>query len=321
MTHILADRHHAGLTNSLILLFEKRLGYTLKFQKGLEWYTEGYWNVYPHIDTAKQYLEREVEGLKGITLEEFKNTEFDILIASLPQHIDPFRRLIELYQPNAKLIFQVGNQWDPHHFLVKNIMASAKLPPLTGLNTIEYHQEFDLNTFHYGQPKLSKNMYSFINCLNTADLFKKDWEFFLQLEKLMPDWNFRSYGGQCRDGYYNSTTEIADKMREAFFVFHLKSGGDGYGHNLWNTAFVGRPMITRLSDYQGKLGEVLFSDGETCLTIDDKDPYEISKLLNMIYEDYSIYEDMCQKIYKRATENCNFEKEAREIETFILNLI
>ena len=316
---ILADRHHQSLTESLVLLFEKRLNHELFFQKGMEWFPD-WFQVYPHINTAKQYLERELEGFRGITLEDFKNTQFDILIASIPQHIEPFKKLIQLYQPQAKLIYQVGNQWDVNPDEVRNVMASAKIKIPSNINGVIYHQMFDLDIFYYGEPKLSKNVYSFINCLNTADLFKEDWEFFLELERLLPDWNFKSFGGQTRDGVMNGNDEISNKMREAFFVLHLKSGGDGFGHNLWNTAFVGRPMITRLLDYKGKLGEVLLIDGETCLTVDDKDPEEIANLLKLLYNNPTLYEEMCRNIYKVAKKNCNFDEEFKEIQIFLSRL-
>ena len=59
MKNVFIDKHHEGLFDSLVLLFEKRLGWRLYTQAGIEWYKEGLWNVYPHPSTAEQYLLRE----------------------------------------------------------------------------------------------------------------------------------------------------------------------------------------------------------------------------------------------------------------------
>lgn len=314
---ILSDRHHAGLTESLRLLFEKRLGHELYFQKGMEWYPE-FWNVYSHVDTARQYLERELEGVNGITLEDFKNTKFDILIASIPQHIEPFKKLISQYQPQTKLIYQVGNQWNVDSNIVKNVMASANIDIPPGINGIIYHQEFDLNIFHYEPPKEGKKIYSFINCLNTVDLYKKDWELFLKLERLMPEWEFRSFGGQCRDGYCTGPQEVANKMREATLIFQVKSEGDGFGHVIHSAAAVGRPLITRLSDYEGKLAEPLI-DQITSIIIDSKSPEQIAKEIRKIYNT-GCHEKMCLKAHEGFNHFINFDAEEQEIRKFLENL-
>ena len=322
---ILSDRHHMGLTESLRLLFEKRLGHELYFQKGLEWYPD-FWNVYPHIDTAKQYLERELEGVRGITLEELKNTQFDILIASIPQHIEPFKKLISLYQPQAKLIYQIGNMWDIDPNSVKNVMASANVDIPANINGIIYHQEFDLDIFHYEPPKEGKKIYSFINCLNTVDIYKKDWELFLELERLMPDWEFKSFGGQTRNGAITNQEELANKMREATLIFHSKNKGDGFGHVIHNAAAIGRPLITRFSDYEGKLaGSLLQGIGPTSIFVDNKTPEQITKDINRIYEftngdGYGI-NDMSNNIYQSFKQNVNFDQEEIAIRRFVENLI
>ncbi len=315
---ILADRHHMSLTESLILLFEKRLGHELYFQKGMEWWNEGLWDVYHHPSTAQQYLERELEGVKGIDFETFKNIKFDILICSIPQHVPIWLKLKQLYQPSAKLIFQVGNMWAFNSsFPIKNIMASAVMPELPGFNQITYHQEFDLNIFHYQPVKPGKKIYSFINCLNTEELYKKDWELFLELERLMSDWEFKSFGGQCRDGAIWDRKELADKMREATFIFHCKTNGDGYGHVIHSAAAVGRPLITRFSDYKGKLAEPLINHGSATL-IDNKNPQEIVDQIQYDFENKIVLQGY--GIYQLFKHNVDFDKEAEQVKLFLKRL-
>jgi len=176
---VLADYHHDGLYQSLRLLFEKRLGWELYRPIGLEWYTQGYWHVFPHINTARQFLDieedpillRDVHGEllaemerknlhlaavddglymvkdpvhgsyhRAITLERFRAEQFDILVSSIPQHIEPFNKLIRECQRKAKHIFQVGNCWG-HQRGVRNIMVStAPFPVPAGTNIVFYHQ-------------------------------------------------------------------------------------------------------------------------------------------------------------------------------------
>lgn len=314
---ILCDRHHQGLTDSLILLFQKRLGWEIYFQKGMEWYPE-FWNLQPFRDTAVQYLERELEGLPGITLEEFKSTTFDVLLCSVPQHVDMWIKLRDLYQPDAKLVFQVGNVWSfDDSFPIKNILASAVIPKLSTFNTVTYHQEFDLDIFRYQAPDVGKKIFSFINCLNTVDLYKKDWELFLELEKLMPDWEFRSFGGQCRDGAIWDRNELADKMRGATFIYQVKTDGDGYGHNIFSSAAIGRPLITRYSDYKDKLAET-FMWWDMSINVENRTSQELVEDINRAYEQRVV---MSKRIDTKFKETVDFDKEEGEIRVFLNNLI
>ena len=318
---VFSDRHHNALTKSLELLFEGRLKGQLYFQKGMEWWEEGYFHVFPHIDTAKQYLERELEGVKGVTLEEFKSMPFDIIVASLPQHIQPFKKLIELYQPQAKLIFQIGNAWSVEADSAPNVMASAVVNNIpSNVNFITYHQEFDLNIFFPTFPSsIEKKISSFVNCFNTADHFQPDWKLFEETEKLMPDWGYKAYGGQCRDGAAHGVMQIAEKMRGSGFIWNTKHGGDGYGHVIFNAAAIGRPLITKKEYYKNKLGEKLMIDGETCIAIDGLSPQEIKNKIEY-YSDPEKYHIMCKKTYQNFQDHVDFSKEADNIKIFLENL-
>ena len=111
--NIFCDLHQDGLYNSLIMLFDKRLGHNLFRPIGESWFTEGYWKLAEPYgnssDTITQYLGirdnyQPVDGTrplnevtkvdnyytikgdpynhKAITLEQFKNMDIDIMIAS-----------------------------------------------------------------------------------------------------------------------------------------------------------------------------------------------------------------------------------------------
>lgn len=342
--NILTDFHHEGLLYSLLLLFEKRLGYNVYRPIGLEWFDEDFWAVHPSRDTAEQYLSLQTgyqpkdgthplnepvelqDGIyyvydkynhfnyKAITLEKFKEMPIDIVIASIPQHIHRLKRLISRYKPDAKFIYQIGNQWNVEGD-VKNIMASARISPPGDMNFISYHQEFDRTIFNFKEPKENKNIYSFMNVPQNM----KDYPLFLELERMMPEWKFNAFGGQARDGNMEGYQKLADKMAESRFIWHVKYGGDGYGHIIHNAAAVGRPAIVKREYYQGKLAEDLMIDGVTCIEIDGLTPEKIVEKI-LYYNEPERYEKMCKATYENFKAKVNFDKEAEAIVTFLSHL-
>lgn len=347
--NVFTDFHHAGLLNSLIMLFEDRLDGNVYRPIGLEWYLEGYWHIYPHPDTANQYLTfdqgyrpkdgspplnliQEVDRTKlnqqevyycrdidsdqvnkAISLETFKSMPIDIVIASIPAHIEPFKRLIEKYKPNAKLIFQIGNAWSVDAETAKNVMASAIVPNVPEeINFVEYHQEFDTKIFKRYPPN---NQRVITSLLNVHQQFS-DYKLFLELEQQMPDWKFLSYGGQGRDGSMGGSKKVAGAIKNSRFIWQVKEGGDGYGHILFNTGAMGRPTIVKKSYYNGKLGEKLLIDGETCIDIDGLPVNEIIKKIEY-YNQQPRYEKLCKNVYRNFREKVNFNEDFKRIEEFI----
>lgn len=166
MYTVFADFHHAGLLNSLILLFEERLGGSLFRPIGMEWAELGYWKVFDHPATRAQYLaiggetpdnsqplnevveEVSISGKekaqlyycqdidcgqinKAITLDGFMSMKFDFVIASLPQHIKSFRQLVNQHPDHPKLLYQVGNSWNitaEQAQYLDGVLASSKMP-------------------------------------------------------------------------------------------------------------------------------------------------------------------------------------------------
>jgi len=153
---ILIDFHHQSLFHSLVMLFEDRLGWEVYRPIGTDWYTEGFWMVYDHPATAAQYLglhqgsqdfptgitefknsEYSVvndvyfveDGSynrvhRAVTLQAFKDMDFDVVLSSIPAHIPRFSKLIKEHQPKAKHVFQIGNAWGRQGG-VSNILAST----------------------------------------------------------------------------------------------------------------------------------------------------------------------------------------------------
>ena len=371
MLNIFSDFHHAGLLNSLIMLFEGRLGGNLYRPIGTDWHKNGFWKVFDHPATVEQYLGingatpdgspelnnvigngarigfdgkrlpiyhcKDIDSKKtnkAITFDGFMNTHIDIVIASIPQHIEPFARLCELHPDKPILIYQVGNSWNvkpAQERLIQGVLSSAKLARKPQVPTIEYHQEFDLNIFvpYFVNPYLTEkyrkenlpanNIYSFVNCFSQDPLFAFDWHLFTRIEKRMEDWNFKTFGGLCRDGAKGGSRGVAEAMQKARFVWHTKNGGDGYGHIIHNTGAMGKPSIVRKSYYYGKLASDLMIDGETCITIDGLSDQEIIKKITHFSND-EIYSKMCDNVYNNFKAKVNFDDEANQIKLFLTKI-
>lgn len=342
---VLTDFHHSGLLHSLIMLFEDRLGYSLYRPIGREWYYNGYWKIYEHPATVAQYLDiggatpdgspelntvldkktdiykcQDIDsGLfnKAITLDGFFDNKFDIVIASIPQHIEPFKELCNKHPNKPKLIFQIGNAWEANS--AGNIMASAVVDNVPdGVNFISYHQEFDLGQFCYEPPRENKNIYSFINAFKQQ--FPDDHELLESIEQLMPEWNFKIYGGQGRDGSINGSANVAKQMQDSRFVWHTKKGGDGYGHIIHNAPAVGRPLIVKKEYYKGKMAEPLLIDGVTCIIIDELNPEQIVKKIEH-FNTPARYNRLSKMAYKTFNEVVDFNGEELLIREFLEKLV
>lgn len=366
--NVLVDFHHAGLLHSLIMLFEDRLGGAVYRPIGRDWFDRGFWKIYDHPATVAQYLDiggatpdgtprlnelveqpapdiykcQDIDSgyfNKAITLHGFFTMDFDVVIASIPAHIEPFKKLCELHPNRPKLIFQIGNAWTTGAGLAPNIMASAIIHNIPeNINFISYHQEFNLSTFYPHFPHAEyaglnkdahckclfhspgKNIYSFVNVFNGAPHYSDDWRLFELIEAIMPGWNFKSYGGQCRDGAKHGDKEVAAAMREAMFIWHTKAGGDGYGHVIHNAPAVARPLIVKKEYYRGKMAEPLLVDGVSCIAIDGLTPNEIQNKIEH-FSNPAEYYKLCRGAYDTFKNVVNFDAEQKEIEKFLEKLV
>jgi hypothetical protein len=350
MTRVLTDYHHDDLFYSLQLLFEKRLGWELYRPMGLEWYEQGYWNIFPHIDTARQFLgidqasnrPRDIRGnplsdreclnaryveddgiyyianptkdniQRGISLEKFKNTEFDVLLSSIPQHVAPYNELITKFQPKAKHIFQVGNAWG-HVLGVKNLLAStAPFSVPSDIRACFYHQEFDTSMFCYEAPTAYDRVNSYIHWMRAPECMK-------QVASYLPSWNFKSYGAGMEETI-SLTSNIAKTMKASAFTWHHKPEGDGYGHIIHNSYACGRPAIVWRQHYKNKLASDLFVPGN-CIFADGLSAEDLAKAIHR-YAHPNNHIQMCEKAVKRFQEVVNFDYEFDNvIKPFMENLI
>lgn len=350
--NILADFHHADLWWSLQLLAD-RLGATLYRPYGMEWFDQGYFKLYGNLRAkdperwiAKQYLEdtlfeiihsshqsqmlgRETYNycpdyplFNVLTLDQAKQMQIDVVICSVHENESYFAKLKEFW-PNAKFIRQVGNDLDTNidEVTYPNLLSSATAPfeAFRGPNKALYKQEFSLALFnterytYYGYP-IYRNIYSF---QNDIEQFEETWDFWTMLKHQLREYKFQSFGVGCEQGKIYPKTEYIQKMLEATFVVQSKGPWEGYGHTIFNSYCLGRPMIIKFSDYQGKMAEPLLIKDQTYLEMTDPDIVEKIRFYSNA-DRYLTMSNACQEIF-RATVNFDQEFEER-IKPFFENL-
>jgi hypothetical protein len=348
MTKVFADLHHIDLYNSLQLLFEKRLGWELYRPIGLEWYHQNYWKIFPQADTAKQCLEysylvdlnqdnfdekippsmrlnenyRFEEGIfytldgtrdrvqRAITLEKFKETEFDIIISSVPAHIPIYNKLIENFQPKAKHIFQVGNSWGRKAGVANILASTAPFNVPNDINACFYHQEFDLDIYKYEPPTEHNKVYSYIHYMKGKDQMNA-------LAAKLPDWHFRSFGAGMED-HLTGPVKIAEQLKNSAFTFHFKPEGDGFGYTAHTTYACGRPAIIKGSHYAGKLAGELHEDGVTAIDLGKHGIDGTAKILQEMTEER--HAELCENAYQRFCNVVDYDAEFQQIQRFLDNL-
>ncbi|NDB56849.1 hypothetical protein EB001_00120 [bacterium] len=341
---IFVDFHHNSLLRSLVMLFENRLGMSVYRPIGMEWFNNGYWAINNQIDTARQFLDIECTSLadntpllntissqetgiyhvydpgnltthKAIKFDTFKEMKFDFIIASIPQHIQVYEELIHKYQPQARLIVQVGNNWSDDWLFGRNVLASVKPKSNPRYNAMYYHQEFDLNIFNFSHHKSNKKISSYINILQYT---RYGWDDFVKLETelAIDGYDFRSYGGQCRDGNFAGPVALANSMKDNDMVFHVKHGGDGYGHILYNAYACGKPTIIRSSFYKNQLAEELFSN-KNCIDLDKMSIDDAINKIKSISTDEDLLNSMSVDAYNHFKAAVDFEEESKKINEWL----
>ena len=346
---ILCDYHHGELYNSILRLFEDRLGADVYRPTGREWHDENYWHIVRGNEgVIDQYLSdrflskdnqtgvylydggahnvkyyNEILNVynrhphKCITLPAAREMKWDIIISTLYGHFDPMEDFRIKYCPGAKHILQMGNNVFDRPTRVMNVMNSTGIDHSTVPNYIQYFQEFD--TTHLN-PSMPMNDGKFIATFLINNIGHKG-EDYRKLQEFLPDWICKEYGWLNKDGDIHGFYDQCDRMREMGFMWHVKMNGDGYGYNLHRALYAGKPVILNLSSvYQShRLTNIgFFEDGKTIINFDGKTLQEIAKSILHIHSDWKSYSDF---IASRMREIVDFDNECLRVKKFLENLI
>lgn len=333
--------HHSSLFSSYLYTLELRLGHEVYRQIGEPWFKKGFWKINKQKDTIKQYLStygyQPEDGTpnlnntlwvkdgvyysrdpntgqvhKAIEFNTFMEMDFDVIIASIPQHIKPFKELARM--KGAKFVFQEGNNFNLSPEEVPNLMASTT-PRAINTHAVFYHQEFDESIFRPPKKRTQKKIIS--NYMNVLQNYPPAIELFTALEKEMPDYEFRMYGAQNRDGCLTGIDNIARSMQETRWGFHVKPGGDGFGHAIHNLFATGTPTIVVKGYYDGCLAGQMMNKKTVLIA----DGLSVKELASHIRASESNYDDMCVNVYNNYKSIVDFEKDAENIQKFLEELV
>jgi hypothetical protein len=332
--NVFTEWHHGGLFHSMQMLFEGRLGMKLYGPVGTQWYSEGFWNYSNNPAVIKQYLDPldcdmqgdgqlyhfdPSEGIcqRRVPFEMFKQMKFDIILCTLQEHQRIYRRLRDLYQPQAKLIQLSGNQGERIDFsIVDNFIDTTNgydVP--SGINTVKMHQEFPLLPFHYEPPANHKTIKNFMNCLHESR-FYPIWQ---MLKKDLPDYYFGMHGGQGDNGNISGLDKLGDAMRGSSFIFQLKAEGEGFGHVIHNAYACGRPVIVAADFYKGKTAECLLEDNVSAIFVDNKSWEAVLEQIRF-WSDPIRHAEMCANARKKFEQYVNFDEDEQKFRVFMERL-
>lgn len=335
--NVLVDHHHGALLRSFYYLFKKRFNFNVFVPTGFDWLDkDGLYSVYPHRETADQMLfswlgdgkfmdvSLHTNMFLPITHEEFINMDIDIIVCTLYENYTFFKQMIDKYSKKTKLILQSGNNITPSLVElagVKNLLSST-YPTYIECNDIHkvfYRQEFNQEVF---KPKESCNIKS---VANFKHIMQEDFNIILDLEKKMPDWEFKCYGCLNRDGNMDDRErDMSDAINRFGFIFHVKSD-DGYGHVIHNSFACGKPMIIDLNTarvcWNGKFirntASFLYEKDKTIIDVNDGIDQIVYKLKYMADN----YDDYKNNVINKYNQVVDFDREFIEVKKFIENLI
>ena len=331
---VFTEWHHGGLFQAQVRWWEKRFNGMVFRPIGLDWAEQGYWAYSKNPDTIKQYLDpvsvklgpegyfyyydnSERATQRCITLDQFKKTKFDLIVASLQEHVAVYKRLRDEYQPQAKLIRVIGNSGELEDWeTIKNVIDTTKLySPPESVNYLNINQEFDLQYFCPEEPKVFNKISNFMNCLPDSPQVS----IFRELKARMPDFEFKMFGINGDDGFIQDIQKLGEEMRKSSFIFHVKSHGEGFGHVIHNAYAVGRPVITIKRYYQGKMAERFLTDGYSCIDIDDLSPEKAIEKIRYYSRPNQLL-SMSQNARALFNKYVDFEKDSERLKEFLKNL-
>lgn len=349
--NILCDYHHSDLWWSHHLILERGLGHTLFRPRGIEWFENGYYEfssrqvaeqflvnstftieqvlAYPSCRIArprspKPDLRAGMDTLNGcphyplmrtLSFEEFKDAKIDVIMPTVSNMQEPWLRLRDTYKPRAKLLREEGNVngWASLHPAYGNLLTSdvPTFQRSPAANKLLYHQRFDTeNVFVYRRP----SAFDRVTCFMPGFRGEPRLVAFVESHDF-GGMQFVDYGHRSSIGFLCTKGAFVDRMLASAFIWHVKPGGDGFGHVIHNSVAVGRPVITVARDYAGTIAGRLLEDGATCLFIGD-DPGENSRKIRRFADPETVV-DMSVRAHERFLEIVDYDEECLEVSRFL----
>lgn len=315
---VLIDLHHAGLAESLHLLFEDRLGHEVYVPHGLDWWNEGYWQfgrwAWGDDRLARQFLEigeshpqYPERKYRRVALSEARDLgDWAYVVASVPDNEQGYHRFAK--EQGAKYVLSVGNTSQPVDWSLDPLALVSSEMPIVGRG-VRVHQEMSA-AFRWREP-YQPGLWaaSFVNCFPSMPCHTL-WR---DAYTLAPEGLWGEYGIDGAGGVIEPASKVASRMAVASFGWHDKVHGDGFGHVIHGWAAIGRPLIGHASHYAGKMAGPLWVDGETCIDLDRHSVFEAVTLMREIASDPERHERMCRAMRGRFEALVDYDAEEQLI--------
>lgn len=317
--NVLVDRHHAGLLNSLQLLLEDRLGYTVYVPIGHDWWDTGYWQfgaVWGDDRLAQQYLVNQSTRMydpefperliRGVTFEQAQDMTWGVVMATVQENQPGFARFAR--EKGARYAVHVGNTGQYIDWSLSPLVVNASEMPMLGEHA-NIGEEFD-SEITFAQAALPLDRAKIGSFIHAMPLYEC-WPLLQRAQELMPEYRFVIHGDQTPNGRVMPTWKMAEIMRSCGWGWHDKAVGDGYGHVLHYWAAIGRPLIGHAGHYTGKTGLDLWEDGVTCVDLGRRSlENAVEMIRQMPLEQHA---QMCREMRARFDASTDWEGDARRV--------
>lgn len=370
--NVFSDYHHRDALDSLYRLFEGRLGMKLYVPAGKQYVLKGHVSIVNNLEKDKVICRglychpsfpksdgKEILShsslfrypIRHLPWRCFNDVKFDIFLATLPHNIYRFKKLAQLNNPKAKIVFRAGNNWpclprDP--FMVNNLLLPSALTYIQGMTPVFEKFPYNKRKLLYGgnhwmektqfgdfnvcyahsefgkffRPSMGgmnvKSILSLMHCIPP-----EQQDYLYSLASLLPNWKLDIFGQLSEGGLIKHIEDEADLIRNHGFFAHLKTHGDGYGFNLHRAAYCGCQLLTRLSYYKGVhhpndyMSACLLFGEDNFIDVDKGKEYVLGEMIHRSRH----YEEYFSAAIKRVHRVMNFDQEELHIRKFIENLI
>lgn len=319
---------HADLYYSMHQLFENRLGWTLfRPDDSAAWQELG---IYTALWPPQPLIKEEVNGFievnilthnfkhRIISFDQFLDMDFNLLVTTSHENEIPFYNLREKYKPQAALVRHIANILE-RPVICKHVLLSTKEPMPSDVQWIQYCPEHPTTYKPPSSPTAEKVIKSFSNNLPS---YPQDLDYWQRAKKLLPDFSFKMHGHAC-DDLGVPQQDLPKAMQSAKVIWHTKGAG-GCGYVAREALSCGKPLVVR-KDYTRiyrTLAQDYLKDGINCIDIDPC-VRSLEDGMNILREwtRDDQYEERCRIALAAFKEEINFEREARQIKSWLLNKV
>lgn len=238
------------------------------------------------------------------------NLKPDILISSVPHHFQAFQEYINCIKRldisyNPLHLFHMGYgdcEWEIpkqathlllhcHPQLFKKDLEEKKF--------CIYRQEFDLNVFKQMDKEPQKKILCWVH-------YPESEELMLKVAARLPEWEFKFMAKtlDLNSEVIVKSSELAEEIKSCAFTWHIKPGGESYGHIVHNSLACGVPVIINGNDFKDKPINDLLS---TSIDIDffRRNPAKIASAIQTQYSFRSTNRFQTAQLFEKIVDKFN----------------